>query len=66
MLTVRVRERAVDGAANEAVIAAIASAFFVPKRSVSIAAGAGSRAKLVEVEGDHALRLSELTAGAQG
>lgn len=48
-LTVYVRERAIDGKANEAVVKAIAAFFNVPKSDVSILGGLGSRYKRVEV-----------------
>lgn len=41
----------VDGAANEALVEALASALGVGKRSVAIVRGDGSRSKLVEVSG---------------
>lgn len=47
----RVTAPPVDHAANEAVIAAMADALGVPKRTVRLAAGATSRNKSVEVEG---------------
>jgi uncharacterized protein (TIGR00251 family) len=49
-LVVKVREPAEHGRANEAVVAAIASHFNVPRRSVSIVRGHTSRRKLVEIE----------------
>jgi uncharacterized protein YggU (UPF0235/DUF167 family) len=49
-LTVFVRERAVDGAANAGVVAAIASHFGVPKRDVEIVRGATARVKRVRVD----------------
>lgn len=48
-LTVYVRERAIDGKANEAVVKAIAAFFNVTKSDVSILSGLGSRHKRVEV-----------------
>lgn len=48
-LTVFVRERAVDGAANAGVIKAIADHFDVPKSHVAIVRGHTSRSKLVEI-----------------
>jgi len=50
-LTVFVRERAVDGAANGGVIVAIAAHFGVPKRDVEIVRGTTARIKRVRVEG---------------
>lgn len=48
-LTVYVRERAVDGAANDGVIKLLAEHFGVPKSRIDIVRGHTSRAKLVEV-----------------
>jgi uncharacterized protein (TIGR00251 family) len=50
-LRVRVQAPPVEGAANEAVVAVIAAALGVPARAVRIAAGQGSRQKLVDVDG---------------
>lgn len=47
-----VRERAVDGAANEGVVAALAGHFGVPRRRVRIVRGESSRVKRVRVEGE--------------
>ncbi|RKS88417.1 hypothetical protein DEU37_2037 [Microbacterium sp. AG790] len=49
-LTVFVRERAVDGAANEGVVRALAAHFGVPPRDVTILRGHASRHKRVEVD----------------
>jgi len=49
-LIVYVRERAVDGAANDGVIAALAQHFGVRKRDVTILRGHTSRIKRVEVD----------------
>ena len=49
-LTVFVRERAVDGAANSGVIAAIAAHFGVSRRDVGIVRGATARVKRVRVD----------------
>jgi len=46
---VRVRERPVDGRANEAVIRAIAEHFDVPPSAVRITSGAASRTKVIEI-----------------
>lgn len=62
-LVVRVAARAVDGAATEAVLAALADAFDVPTRAVTLVHGRTSRTKLVDVDVDPAFgstRLSEL------
>lgn len=49
-LLVRVRERAVDGGANEGVIRALAEHFGVPKSRVSIVRGHTARVKTVRVD----------------
>lgn len=49
-LTVYVRERAADGAANAGVVAALAEHFGVPPRDVTILRGHASRIKRVEVD----------------
>jgi uncharacterized protein (TIGR00251 family) len=49
-LTVFVRERAVDGAANEGVVKVLAAHFGVPKSRVEIVRGHASRTKLVEID----------------
>jgi len=51
VLTVYVRERAIDGKANEGVIAALAEYWGVPRRDVAISAGHTARVKTVTVEG---------------
>jgi uncharacterized protein len=62
-LLIAVRARAVDGAANRAVVAAIAAAFDLPRSAVEVTAGERSRDKLVALDGDPAAlaaRLAEL------
>ncbi|MCJ1708140.1 DUF167 domain-containing protein [Microbacterium sp. VKM Ac-2923] len=49
-LVVRVRERAVDGAANSGVVEALAAHFDVRPRDVEILRGHTSRVKRVEVD----------------
>ena len=49
-VTVHVRERAVDGAANAGVIAALAAHFGVPRSRVTILRGESSRIKRVRVD----------------
>jgi uncharacterized protein (TIGR00251 family) len=64
-LTVAVTAPAVDGRANVAVCAAVAKAFGVRARDVSVVAGGRGRDKVVEVElapTDAAERLSALLA----
>jgi uncharacterized protein (TIGR00251 family) len=46
---IRLAARAVDGRANEALIAFLADAFDVPRRDVAIASGASSRRKIVRI-----------------
>jgi uncharacterized protein YggU (UPF0235/DUF167 family) len=63
VLCVAVRERAVDGAATEAVIAAVATAFGLRRRDVRLLHGRTSRTKVLELSGpseELASRLSEL------
>lgn len=49
-LTVFIRERAVDGAANEGLIAVLAKHFDVPKSRISIVRGHSSRHKIVDID----------------
>ena len=51
MLHVRVTARAVEGAANRALVQAVADALGVRRSAVSLVAGERSREKLVEVIG---------------
>lgn len=48
-LTVHVRERAVDGAANAGVVAALAAHFGVPRSQVAILRGHTARIKRVSI-----------------
>ncbi|WP_394769277.1 DUF167 domain-containing protein [Lacisediminihabitans sp.] len=50
-LVVFLRERAVDGKANDALIGVLAAHFGVPKSAVSILHGQASRAKRVRIGG---------------
>ncbi|HEY0248748.1 MAG TPA: DUF167 domain-containing protein [Gryllotalpicola sp.] len=50
-LVVRVAERAVDGKATKAVLAALAAAFGVRPRHVELVSGQTSRTKVVDVDG---------------
>ncbi|MBK7723573.1 MAG: DUF167 domain-containing protein [Austwickia sp.] len=62
-LGVAVTARAVDGAANRAVIAAVAEAFCVRPREVELVSGATARSKVLRIGGDDsdlADRLREL------
>jgi uncharacterized protein (TIGR00251 family) len=49
-IKVKLRARAVDGAANEALVEFLAEHYGVPKRSVHIAAGLKSRLKRVVID----------------
>lgn len=62
-LVVAVTDPATDGRATEATLRAVADAFGVRRRAVRLVAGATSRSKLVEVDGDDeelGLRQAEL------
>lgn len=50
-LVVRVSARAVDGQATAAALAAVAAAFGVRRRAVTLIAGASGRTKMVDVAG---------------
>jgi uncharacterized protein len=50
-LVVRVSARAVDGQATQAALAAVAAAFGVPRRSVTLVSGATNRTKVIDVPG---------------
>lgn len=50
MLVVSVTARAVDGKATEAALRAVAEAFGVRRRDVSLVTGATSRDKVVEID----------------
>jgi uncharacterized protein YggU (UPF0235/DUF167 family) len=63
-LVVRVSARAVGGQATEAALAAVAAAFGVRRRAVTLVAGATSRTKILEVEGAAPDALSRLLASA--
>lgn len=49
-IKVKLKERAVDGAANEALVEFLAEHYGVPRRSVRIAAGLKSRLKRVVID----------------
>ena len=63
-LVVRVSARAVDGQATEATLAAVATAFGLRRRAVTLVAGATSRTKILEVEGAEPAALTRLLADA--
>jgi uncharacterized protein YggU (UPF0235/DUF167 family) len=62
---VAVRARAVEGAANAAVVAALAAAFGVRRGDVRIVTGLRGRDKVVAVRGDPAALAARL-AGLMG
>ena len=65
-LVVRVSARAVDGQATEAALTAVAAAFRVRRRAVTLVAGATSRTKVLEVEGAEPATLNRLLTLASG
>ena len=60
-LKVRLQSPPVDGAANAELVERLADAFGVPRRAVTITAGAHARSKRVEIEG-----IAELPAAISG
>lgn len=62
ILAVAVTARAVDGKATEAVLRAVAQAFAVPTRSVTLVSGATHRTKILEVDIDDTLGEGRLHA----
>jgi uncharacterized protein YggU (UPF0235/DUF167 family) len=62
-LVVAVAARAVDGRATEAALRAVAEAFGLPMRELTLVSGATSRTKIVDISGDHHDRLQELLGG---
>jgi uncharacterized protein len=65
-LVVAVRARAVEGAANAAVAAALAAAFGLRRSDVTLVTGARGRDKVVQLRGDQAelrARLERLLLG---
>ncbi|HEU5420444.1 MAG TPA: DUF167 domain-containing protein [Streptosporangiaceae bacterium] len=62
-LVVRVSERAVDGRATAAALAAVAAAFGLRARAVTLVTGAASRTKIVEVPGADPAVLRRLLGG---
>jgi uncharacterized protein YggU (UPF0235/DUF167 family) len=61
-LVVRVSAPAVDGRATDAALSAIAEAFGVRRRAVTLVAGARSRTKIVDVTGAGPADLARLLA----
>ena len=62
-LLVRVSAPAVDGRATEAALAAVAGAFGVRRRAVTLVSGATSRTKVVDVAGADQAALDRLLTG---
>ena len=66
--SVRIRLTAppVENAANEALVALVASSLGIPRRQVRVVAGAASRRKVIEIDGlSAAAALSGLLAAAR-
>lgn len=63
-LVVAVQERAVDGAATRAALAALAGALGIRRREVTLLTGTTSRTKTVEVPDTAASRLADLMRDA--
>jgi hypothetical protein len=61
-LVVRVRAAAVDGRATAAALAAVAAAFGVRPRAVTLVAGPVSRTKILDVDGADRAALGRLLA----
>ncbi len=62
-LIVRVTARAADGKATDAALTALAMAFGVRPRAVTLVSGATSRTKIVDVDGGEPAVLARLLAG---
>jgi uncharacterized protein YggU (UPF0235/DUF167 family) len=62
-LVVQVGARAVDGQATEAALAAVAQAFGVRRRAVTLVTGATRRTKVVDIAGGRPTVLHRLLAG---
>lgn len=65
VLKVRVRAAPSEGEANAALCKLIAKSLHVPARDVSVAAGATSRVKRLEIAGDGAALMTQLKAAVQ-
>jgi uncharacterized protein YggU (UPF0235/DUF167 family) len=61
-LVVQVSARAVGGQATEAALTAVAGAFGVRRRAVTLVAGASSRTKIIDVDGATPDTLNRLLA----
>ncbi len=69
LVAVHVRAAPHDGAANEAVLRLLSKALKVPRTSLRIASGQGSRLKRVEIEGlsgEEAMRRLTKASGRSG
>lgn len=62
MLTVAVTQRAVEGAATAAVLAAVADAFGLKRGSVRVVTGERSRTKVLDLDGDDEALSARLAA----
>jgi uncharacterized protein YggU (UPF0235/DUF167 family) len=65
-VVVAVRERAVDGRANDAILRAVAAWLGVAPSRVTLIRGAGTRRKLLAVDGIAAAALAERVAQLAG
>jgi uncharacterized protein len=63
---VRVAAPAVDGRANSALLEALAAAFGIRRRALTLVSGTTSRNKVVDVEGGDPARLDYLLRGPRG
>jgi uncharacterized protein len=63
-LLVRVSAPAVDGRATDAALTAVASAFGVRRRAVTLVSGAASRTKVVDVDGADQAMLDRLLSAS--
>ena len=59
----RVAAPPVDGAANEALITLLAKTLGRPRTAVTLAAGAGARLKILDIEGLDAAALAAVLGG---
>jgi uncharacterized protein (TIGR00251 family) len=66
VLIVRVAAPAVDGRANSALLEALAAAFGIRRRALTLVSGTTSRNKVVDVEGGDPARLDYLLRGPRG
>ena len=62
-LVVRVRERADDGRATDAALTAVAEALAVPRRTITLVAGATTRTKTLDIPTADPTRLDQLLGG---